>query len=206
MKGFFGLNFLSYNVSMLQFLSSLDVKTLFLLNNLAGQSSTADFWIVFLADFLPIILVVAFAVLLWRTTCPFREKLVIGSVVFFSSFFARYGVMEVVRYFYHRPRPFLTHHLHQLLSENSYSFPSVHATFFFAFACAIYQYNKKWGIWFFILVIIMSIGRVAAGIHYPSDILGGIIVGSITAYVVFRYLRPPFMKMISGRNGETYRL
>ena len=53
-------------------------------------------------------------------------------------------------------------------------------------ASAIYFYNKKWGIGFFVVTLVMTISRVVAGLHYPSDILGGMIIGMFTAYVVFR--------------------
>jgi membrane-associated phospholipid phosphatase len=33
---------------------------------------------------------------------------------------------------------------------------------------------------------VATISRVAAGLHYPSDILGGMIIGILTAYGVFQ--------------------
>lgn len=72
-------------------------------------------------------------------------------------------------FFYHRPRPFLTHQMQPLLSENSWSFPSGHAAPFFALAAAVFLANKKWGTVFFAGVILMGIGRVAAGVHYPKN-------------------------------------
>jgi undecaprenyl-diphosphatase len=114
------------------------------------------------------------------------------SVVGFSSFFARYGVTEIIRFFYHRPRPFLTYHVHQLIPETSYSFPSGHSTFFFAFSYAVYLYNKKWGIWFLSATTVLTIARIMAGVHYPSDIVGGIILGTLVAKISFTYLRVYF--------------
>jgi len=100
---------------------------------------------------------------------------------------ARFGVTELIRFFYHRLRPFVTYQAHQLLSGNEWSFPSGHSAFFFAMATAIYLYNKKWGIGFFLAAILMNISRVIAGVHYPSDIIGGAIIGIIVAYVVFYF-------------------
>ena len=67
----------------------------------------------------------------------------------------------------------------------------------FAFAFAIYLYNKKWGIWFLFATLLMTTARVIAGVHYPSDILGGMIVGVMVAYLAFRYLEPVFKKIIN---------
>ena len=94
---------------------------------------------------------------------------------------------EIIRFFYHRPRPFITLQVNQLLSENEWSFPSGHSAFFFAMAAAIYFYNKKWGIGFFIAAILMNISRIIAGVHYPTDILSGAIIGGATAYIVFYF-------------------
>jgi undecaprenyl-diphosphatase len=173
---------------MIQSLTNLDVTIFFLLNNLAGRSPVADFIIIFFAEYLAYILIGIFLFLVYRSTYNLRGKLTMLSVVGFSSLSARYGVTELIRFFYHRLRPFLTHHVHQLLPETSYSFPSGHSTFFFAFSYAIYLYNKKWGMWFLGATALLTIARIVAGVHYPSDIIGGAIIGIIFAKVSFKYL------------------
>ncbi len=177
-------------------LINLDVNTFLLLNGLSG-SAIANSVIIFLAEYLAYILPVIFLIILYRARYSLREKFFISATVFGSAVIARLGVVSIIRFFYHRPRPFLTYHLDPLFMENSFSFPSGHATFFFALAGAIYLYNKKWGAWFFIAAALMSIARVIAGVHYPSDIIGGMIFGVITVYLTFRYLTPSFKKIIS---------
>lgn len=164
---------------------TLDVKLLFVLNNLAGQSRIFDALTIFLASYLRYFLVVAFLLFLYFSAYSRREKLYLFWVTTISIIVARLGITEIIRFFYHRPRPFLVYQLHPLISENKWSFPSGHSAFFFAMATAIYFYNKKLGIGFFIAAILMNISRIVAGAHYPSDILGGMIVGVIVAYVVF---------------------
>ena len=173
---------------MIQSFTHLDVTFFFLLNNLAGYSPVTDFIIIFFAEYLAYILIVIFLYLVYRSMYNLRGKLTMLSIVAFSSLVARYGVTELIRFFYHRPRPFLTHRVHQLLSETSYSFPSGHSTFFFAFSYTIYLYNKKWGMWFLGATILLTIARVMAGVHYLSDIVGGMIIGIIIAKVSFTYL------------------
>ncbi len=162
-----------------------DIKLLYFLNILAGKSQIFDFLTIFLASYLQYFLVAAFLLLLYFSVYSKREKLTIFWVTAISVVVARLGVTEIIRFFYHRPRPFLTYQLYPLISENEWSFPSGHSTFFFAMATAIYLYNKKWGIGFFIAALLMNISRIVAGVHYPSDILGGMIVGIVVAYVVF---------------------
>ena len=111
---------------------------------------------------------------------------VLGGVVYYKKNQA--PVAETIRYFIHRPRPFLSHEVHQLLSEVSYSFPSGHATFFFALSTGIFFYHRKLGILFYVSTVCMVIGRVISGIHYPSDIVAGAIIGIICGWFTCRYL------------------
>lgn len=168
----------------------LDVQLFTLFNTVAGSSPFADTLIVFFAKYLPYLLVVAFLLLLFFSPYPRREKARLFLATVISSVIARGFVTELIRFFYHRPRPFLTFHLQPLIADSSWSFPSGHATFFFAMATAIYMYNKKWGTGFFIAAILVGIARIIAGVHYPSDILGGMIIGIAIAYLCVRYVWP----------------
>ena len=70
-----------------------------------------------------------------------------------------------------------------LIVGDGYSFPSGHATFFFALAAAVYMKDKRWGAVFLILAAVLSILRVATGLHYTSDILAGAALGVLVAFV-----------------------
>lgn len=160
---------------------AFDTQLLYLLNNVAGQSPFLDGIIVFFATYLAYILILIFLVLVLFSHYQKREKWEILLVTGISAVIARFGITELIRFFYHHPRP----SVYQLLAENSWSFPSGHAMFFFALATAIYLYNKRWGFWFYIAAVLIGVARVMAGVHYPSDIVGGAILGSLTAYIVF---------------------
>lgn len=164
---------------------TLDTQIFYLLNNLAGQSPFFDGVIVFLASYLAYILVALFLALLFFSQYQRREKLQILLITGVATLIARFGITEIIRFFYHRPRPFLTLQVHQLLPETSWSFPSGHATFFFALSTVVYLYNKKWGTRFFVATVLMTVSRVIAGIHYPSDIIGGAVIGVVVACVTY---------------------
>ncbi len=96
-------------------------------------------------------------------------------------------VSLVIKTITHIPRPFLAHPSSQLLFlYGGYnSFPSGHATVFFALATAIYYYNRFAGIVFYVCAILISLSRVASGIHYPIDIIIGALIGVIVGRLVF---------------------
>lgn len=171
---------------MMQLFTNLDTKLFFLLNNIAGQSKIGDFLVVFFAEYLAFVLPVAFLVLLYKKSLFLREKLLMIGVVFGSSFVG-YVLTKIIRFFYIHPRPPLLYDVQSLLVESSNSFPSMHATVFFAFSFAIYFFDKKWGTWFLLASLLMGISRVMAGVHYPTDILGGAIIGFVIAYIVHKF-------------------
>jgi undecaprenyl-diphosphatase len=174
---------------------TLDIQLFHFFNNFAGQSRIFDTLIVFLAEYLQYVLVAAFLMLLYFAAYSRREKLYIFWTTIISIVVARFVITEIIRFFYHRPRPFLALEAHKLIansdwfySDTEWSFPSGHSAFFFAMATAIYLYNKKWGIGFFIAAILMNVSRIIAGVHYPSDILGGAIIGIVVGRVAFHFV------------------
>ncbi len=164
---------------------SLDLNLFFLFNSLAGQSRIFDALIIFLTAYSQYFLGFIFLLVLLFWNYSKREKIRVFLVVFLSAAIARLGVTELIRYFYNHPRPFMVYQARQLIPESGWSFPSGHSAFFFAMSTAIYLYNKKWGIAFFAASILMNVGRIIAGVHYPSDILGGAIVGIAVGWIIF---------------------
>ena len=168
---------------------ALDTQLFSLLNGLAGQSPFLDGAIIFLASYFAYVLVILLLILVLFSQYSKREKWEILLVAGISGIVARFGAAELIRFFYHRPRPFSVLETHQLFTNGEWSFPSGHATFFFALATAVYLYNKKWGIFFFIAAATIAISRVVAGVHYLSDIVGGALIGAVVAYAVVYFAR-----------------
>ena len=164
---------------------SLDIQAFFLLNTIAGQSPIIDSLIVFCANYLAYVVVISFVLLFAFSSYTHMEKLRILLVALASTLLARGIITESIRFFYHRPRPFITYDVHQLIAENSWSFPSGHSITFFALATVIYFYNKKWGYWFLGVAAVIAVARVVAGVHYPSDVIGGALLGAACGYGVY---------------------
>lgn len=88
---------------------------------------------------------------------------------------ARLTLKPLILLFVHRARPYGT---------EFDSFPSGHALFFFAFATVVYRHDKRWGWMFFIGAALMGVARVVGDIHWPTDVLGGALIGILVGWLV----------------------
>lgn len=153
------------------------------LHSLIFKNDTVDALVYFLAVTLPYILFIgAFVFLLVQKNGNFMARIRKCVHVVFAAIIA-YGFATIIKHALNIPRPFLgLPNVQPLFVESGASFPSGHATVFAALATAVYFHNKKAGTILWIGAILISLARVTAGIHYPIDILGGFVLGSLVAY------------------------
>lgn len=85
-----------------------------------------------------------------------------------------------------RTRPYyIVEGLMPIISKPSeFSFPSGHAGSSLASACVLYRkLPKKFGTWVLVLAILISISRLYVGVHYPTDVIVGMITGTGCSYL-----------------------
>lgn len=162
----------------------MDYSLFIYINNLAGKWICLDSIAIFFAQYF-VYYLVAGAVVVFLLIKNKKEKirylLLVGSSVILS----RIVITELIRFIWHRSRPFVDHQVNQLLEHSaSGSFPSGHIVFLFALATAVYFFNKKLGIAFLIISFLVGMARVFVGIHYPLDILGGIVIGILSVFII----------------------
>ncbi len=170
------------------------------IHGLAFRSEFLDLIFIFFAKYSGYLLIVFLLFFLFK---DFKKYKFLPVLALFSGFFSRYGVIELIRFFSYRPRPFLGDNILPLIGHTpTSSFPSGHTAFFFAFSTIIFLYNKKAGYVFFAVSFLIGFSRVVSGIHWPFDILGGIIVGIITGWALFCL----FKKILNSFNLEIIKI
>jgi undecaprenyl-diphosphatase len=98
------------------------------------------------------------------------------------------ALAKVISELVDRARPFVAdaHGVHLFSAHAADAgFPSDHATAAFAIATAIVLRKRGWGIFALVAAAVLSIGRVAIGVHYPSDVLAGAALGAAAALVLW---------------------
>jgi len=117
------------------------------------------------------------------------------SAVILSSFIGECLLKHLIN----RPRPFVDVPAVKMLIEKplTNSFPSDHTSAAFAAATVLSFAFKKYRKYFFTLAIIIAFSRLYLYVHYPSDIIGGIILGLISSKVVLL-----FSEVIKNRQGR----
>ena len=101
---------------------------------------------------------------------------------------------QVLKYLVDRPRPVLPDGLEILGEASSPSFPSGHATFAMAYFGAIFvllagssqltgRRRQVALALFAVLPVLVGASRVAWGVHWPSDVAGGFLVGLLAIFV-----------------------
>lgn len=88
-----------------------------------------------------------------------------------------------------RPRPYVSIEALEILIEQpgEFSFPSGHTSSSFAFAFAFYLLmTKKYGVPALVLAALIGISRLYVGVHYPTDVLGGLVIGVLCGLAVVR--------------------
>ena len=162
----------------------LDISIFNSLFGLAHKSGFVDGLIITFAEYVPYAMAIAVTILLFRIQ-DWKERFRALASVSLSLILSRGIITELIRALYSRPRPFVALEIEPLINHSlTPAFPSGHAAAFFALAIAVFLINRKLGIWLIAGSVLMGIARVAAGVHWPLDIVAGALVALFSVAVV----------------------
>lgn len=169
------------------------------LYSFAHRNTTLDFLISFTAEWYGLIILATLFVYLFKhrdnPKKGVRDLFVVGVTAVGAWFIAHY-----FKNVFHTPRPFdLLSFVKPLIRESGFAFPSGHATFFMALASALWFYHKRLAVFFGFSALIIGLARVAAGVHFPIDIIGGLFFG----YAIGTTLHKLIISMTGRLNDES---
>ncbi|HLO18335.1 MAG TPA: undecaprenyl-diphosphatase [Anaerolineales bacterium] len=158
----------------------MDVFLFQQINGLAGQNPWLDSFMTLCARYLPIVFAF-FLIGLWLARQQ-RVALLAG-----VSALLALGIGQIFNGIFLRARPYTVYATHLLVDRTSDpSFPSDHTTLAFAIAALIWKFNRKVATVLLGLAILQGFARVYVGAHYPSDVVGGAVLGMLVSSAVGR--------------------
>lgn len=129
----------------------------------------------------------------------FRKWRPVGVIMLLSLGISAVLTSFVIKYIVCRPRPFNVDPMLKLIIDvpsGLYSFPSGHSTASGAGAAAIALKSRRLGIPAIIVALLVGFSRVFMAVHYPTDVLCGLILGAACSVVIWHYLYSPAEKLL----------
>ncbi|MEK7635558.1 MAG: phosphatase PAP2 family protein [Patescibacteria group bacterium] len=189
----------------------MDVYIYQAINEFSRRYWLVDYIAIFTAEYLGYFLVLTALFFIFKEK-KWSDKIYFFSLISLSLILSRGIIAEVIKFFSHRQRPFVSLNIQPLIEKNDIymSFPSGHAAFYFTLAFSILlfyfakekKFKNKIGLWFFGFAVLMGISRIFTGIHWPSDVLVGAIIGVVSSFLVKKILDIEFKSKIENKIGE----
>lgn len=113
-----------------------------------------------------------------------NKGLVIGASVAVTL-----GITAGLKYATNRTRPYITYpNLDNVVHEETPSFPSGHTSMSFATATSLSLAFPKWYVIApsYLWAGAVGYSRMHLGVHYPTDVLGGAVVGAGSSYLCYK--------------------
>src|SRR5665213_136076 len=168
--------------------ASVDYRLFQTINGLAGTNRALDASMIACAKYSPIIFALVL-IGLWLTWTYRNQR---GAALAGISGVIALGIGQIVGAALPRDRPYLAHHATLLITHSpDTSFPSDHATLAFAVGVMVWQFNRRLGTTLLLFGAVTAFARVFVGAHYPSDVLGGAVLGSVVSLVIATLSRGP---------------
>jgi undecaprenyl-diphosphatase len=169
---------------------SLDLQLFQLINNLAGRNDILDGLARLLVNEYFLTTTMALILLIFwfegqdRDRRERNQSAILRALV---ALFVANIILKLCNLIYFRPRPFDSHEVNLLFYQPwDSSFPSNPATVGFSVATAVWLYTRRLGALLLVLATLFGLSRIYCGVHYPSDVIAGALLGALSAYLVVR--------------------
>lgn len=152
----------------------------FLIFGLNKHSNFADNFMIFGAEYLIYLIFILLFFFAFKGGVPERKALLLSLI----SMPIVVILIKLIHIFIVTPRPFVDNEILPLINYYSdASFPSRHTSIMSAAAFSYVLTKSRWAILFILLMVWVGISRIYVGVHYPLDILGGILIGFVSILI-----------------------
>ncbi|PGW35615.1 undecaprenyl-diphosphatase [Bacillus cereus] len=170
------------------------------INNFAGSSKLLDTLMIAITNSVPYVAIL-FMLILWFNNGKKENAIRKQYTVLYTTLSVSIALLVnvLIHAVYYHPRPFITHHVNQLVPHAAdSSFVSDHSVLVFSIAFVFILREEKLKYIALIWAILVGVSRMYVGVHYPLDILGAAFLTFITSGLVMQSARifEPLAKFI----------
>lgn len=167
-----------------------------LIHSWTGHFVFLDWLLVFTAKYLVwFVVTVALLKVLrkkdWKNDLsPWKNRFQYFSLGFIAVLFSRGIIANLFQSLISSPRPFSALDINPLFSHAaSNSLPSGHMAVLVPIVLTLFLVSRGAGWWSLFFTLLIGVARVAAGVHWPVDILLGFIIGALSWGLVYWFFR-----------------
>ena len=169
----------------------LDLALFNAIHRFWGTNRVLDALGIFLANTMTYLMVVGMLVFVFQATHSNRERIFVAAEMLLAFVVSRGILTTIIQYFVDRSRPFATlGFTPPFMPMTSGAMPSGHTTALFSIAFVMFTVDARWGAVYLVLSLLVGLGRVFVGVHWPLDVLVGILVGLASGFLVYKLLSP----------------
>ncbi|WP_212936920.1 undecaprenyl-diphosphatase [Bacillus hominis] len=161
------------------------------INNFAGSSKLLDALMIAITNSVPYVAIL-FMLILWFNNGKKENAIRKQYTVLYTTLSVSIALLVnvIIHAVYYHPRPFITHHVNQLVPHAAdSSFVSDHSVLVFSIAFVFILRGEKLKYIALIWAILVGVSRMYVGVHYPLDILGAAFLTFITSGLVIQSTR-----------------
>jgi len=180
----------------------LDLALFNAIHRFWGTSRALDAVGTFLANTLTYLMVIGMVVFIFYAAHSNRERIFVLAEMLLVFILSRFLITGTIAVLVGRPRPFVTLGFEPpFMPLTSGAFPSGHVSALFAISFIMFGYSTPWGVVYLALSLLVGIGRVFTGLHWPSDVLAAILIGLGSGFLIYKVMATPRAELFSGQDA-----